>query len=144
MKGLMALIIGISLGTTALAEPITPARGTELRSTLMDTLRVFAIDELDAPIEFVVGSLRVDGDRAFASVSAQRPGGAPIDMLKTPFVQRNGADPNFNLSPDIQAFLHRKSGVWTITDIAVSPNDVWWYDPQFCTHFASVLPDQVC
>ena len=45
-----------------------PARGTELRRDLLDTVRVVAALDLSAPIEFVVREVRHDSGVAFASL----------------------------------------------------------------------------
>ena len=77
----LALVAALALPGAAQAWE-EPARGTELRADLMDALRPMAEWDLGAPVEFVVLDLRVAGDVAFASVMAQRPGGAPIVILQ--------------------------------------------------------------
>lgn len=61
-----------------------PARGSALRSDLMDAARPHAEWMLGAPVEFVVTELRVSGDLALAMLVPQRPGGGAIDVLRTP------------------------------------------------------------
>lgn len=94
----------------ALAAPETPAKGTALRSDLLDTLRVFAGYDLGPPVEFVVLYLQADGDRAFARVMAQRPGGAPIDLAATPMVKRDQIPIDLIDGPRMEAFLARGGG----------------------------------
>lgn len=121
----------------------TPAKGTGLRADLMDALRPIAEWQLGAPFEFVVTELRVSGDAAFASVTAQRPGGGRIDMATTPMARRNGYDPQTDSGPMVQALLRRSGPGWVPVEYAISPTDVWWAWDEYCPLWAAVLPE-VC
>lgn len=120
-----------------------PARGTPLRAALMDTLRPHAVAELGPPVEFVVRYLRVAQDMAFASVWAQRPGGAPIDMARTPIVAEGRHDPEFSDGPSLQALLQRRGGGWVVVRHEVGATEAWWADPTYCADWRPVIAD-VC
>lgn len=120
-----------------------PARGTPLRAAVLDAVRPLAAQDLGAPIEFVVDMLRVEGDRAFVAVRAQRPGGAPIDMAATPMARRGDYDPDFSEGPSVQALLVRTNGTWQTLHHATGATDAWWIDPEFCPGWRAVLTD-VC
>ncbi len=67
---------------------------------------------LGAPIELVVGGLCHNGDLAFAFLGPRRPGGRPIDMVKTSMARRDDWDVEL-LDGSAMQVLFRKSGnVW--------------------------------
>lgn len=136
-----------SLVTCTLASPLyawtEPARGSADRAKLMDALRPLAEWSLDAPIEFVVDDLRLQGDVAFAMVSPQRPGGKQIDLYKTPMVLRDGQDPQYMDGARIDALLQRSGNTWVAVHWAIGASDVWWADPAFCPEYDAVIPE-VC
>lgn len=136
-----------SLVTCTLASPLyawtEPARGSADRAKLMDALRPLAEWSLDAPIEFVVDDLRMQGDVAFAMVSPQRPGGKQIDLYKTPMVLRDGQDPQYMDGARIDALLQRSGNTWVAVHWAIGASDVWWADPAFCPEYGAVIPE-VC
>jgi hypothetical protein len=68
IAGLIALLAGATLPARAHAEVFTPPRGSELRADILDALRPTVADEIGGAIEFVVSSLRVQGNWAYASV----------------------------------------------------------------------------
>lgn len=118
-----------------------PARGTELRADLMDAIRPLAAWNLGDPVEFVVHQLRVEGDVAFASVIAQRPGGAAIDMLQTPMVHRNDLDPEIADGATIQALYQRQGRMWVPVQFAIGATDVWYSWDAYCPIWGPVLPE---
>ena len=65
MRLLLALLL--ILATPALAWD-TPARGTQLRSDLMNAIRPAVEADLGAPVIFVVQDLRYAGNVAFAAL----------------------------------------------------------------------------
>jgi len=137
LAALIALIAGPALGWEE------PARGTPLRAALLDAVRPLAVRDLGAPVEFVVHVLRVSGDRAFASVMAQRPGGVPIDMATTPMARRGNHDPDLSEGPTVQALLALSDGRWVSLHHATGATDAWWIDPLYCPGWGAVLSD-VC
>lgn len=145
MKGKI-VAFGISLICTSavLAEPTTPARGSDLRRDLLASVRVMAAYDLGAPVEFVVDSLEADEDRAFAMLSIQRPGGAAIDLSQSPMVSRDGIPPDLIDGAVMVAFLQQIGGHWYIDEYSIGATDVWWAGGEFCADYASMLPKQAC
>lgn len=144
-QGKMMRILMTFLACCALASPLyawqEPARGSADRARLMDALRPLAEWSLDAPIEFVVNDLRVQGDVAFAMVSPQRPGGKAIDLAETPLVLRDGQNPANMDGARIDALLKRAGGTWVAVHWAMGATDVWWSDPTFCPEYRAVIPE---
>ncbi len=126
MRKLMAIVVGLILlaGVAAAQSIYTPQRGTELRSTLMDTMRPYAEEVFGAPVEFVVNDLKVKGDHAYASVTAQRPGGIPIDLHKIP--AQDMVVFGINDYTGMNFFLRVVNGRWTVYAQAAFATDVWW------------------
>jgi hypothetical protein len=106
----------------------------------MDALRPMAEQVFDPPVEFVVRELRVAGDVAFASVVAQRPGGAAIDIQATPGWQL-GYFLHDAAWTSGQALLRRTGAVWTAAEIEFGATEVWWADPVLCAEFRAVTPE---
>ena len=120
---------------TAMAQAFkTPAKGSELRADLMDALRPLVAKELGQPIEFVVESLRVSGNAAFANVMPQRPGGGTI-------LNQNG-DEGFD-GVHTQALYLREGNQWVVMHMVIGATDAWWADPALCPEFSLVIPE-VC
>ncbi|MFZ7091527.1 hypothetical protein [Primorskyibacter sp. 2E233] len=94
-----------------------------------------------APVEFVIWDLRVDGDVAFASVMAQRPGGGVIDMAQTPAARREEIDPTVGDGATVQALLQKSGNVWVATHHAIGATDAWWFWDEFCPIWHSVIPE---
>ncbi|MCP3972403.1 MAG: hypothetical protein GY717_19175 [Rhodobacteraceae bacterium] len=137
------LLLAALLAASAANAWTEPQRGTQLRADLMSAIRPHIEWSLGAPVEFVVHDLRVQGDVAFASVWAQRPGGAPINMYATPAVRRNELDPSVGDGPSVQALLQRSGRVWVATHHAISATDVWYSWHEFCPLWHPVVPE-VC
>ena len=107
----------------------------------MDAIRPMAEWNLGAPVEFVVHQLRAQGDVAFASVIAQRPGGVTIDMLSTPIVQRGELDPEIADGATIQALYQRSGRMWVPVHFAIGATDVWYSWDAFCPVWGPVLTE---
>lgn len=145
MKGkICAILTCVLLAGHVCAEPFTPARGSAARDAILATARAIAGYDLGAPIEFVVDHMMVDGDVAFLSATAQRPGGVPIDLEKTPMVVRDGDPPSLIDGPVLVMFLKQVNGHWYIDDFSIGATDVWWIGDPFCKTFATVMPDYGC
>ena len=136
----LTLLAALGLPCAALAWE-EPARGTNLRADLMDAIRPHVAWDLGAPVEFVVWGLRVQGDAAFASLKAQRPGGADILMEETPAAQRGDLDPFAGDGATIQALLRREGRMWVAIHTAIGATDVWYDHPDFCPLWSGVLPE---
>jgi len=130
------LTIMLCLSATAAAAWYEPKRGTDERNALMDAARPVAEGDLGKPIEFVVDTLRVEGNVAFAMLSAQRPGGAPIDLAQTPLARRADIDHDAAGDPlQFQILYRRVQGVWIVAHWGAASTDVWWAGEPFCTEF---------
>lgn len=136
-------LLFLALADVAAAQGYAePHRGSADRSALMDALRPHAEELYGAPVQFVIGDLRVAGDVGFAAVGVQRPGGGQIDLTATPGWQSGYfmADAD-NLSGQV---LYRKSGgTWVAVYHVFGATDVWWADPRFCPTWGAVIPE-VC
>ncbi len=138
----LAVMIGLLAAPVPCEAWETPARGSELRGDLMDALRPHAEWILGAPVVFVVGDLRVDGDVAFGNLRPLRPGGREITRDEIPL--RPGRDNPFDWDGvQMQALFQRSGETWVAVHQVMGATDVWWADPQFCATWRSVIPE-VC
>ena len=140
MRGALVGVVLLTLAGPALAWE-TPARGTPLRTDLMDAIRPHAEWSLGAPVEFVVHELRVADDLAFAAVHAQRPGGGAIDLRQTPGYARGEIEPDFMDGSSMQALYQRAGDQWVAVLHALGATDVWFSDPALCPLWAPVLTE---
>ena len=137
----MFTVVFLILASGVRAEYSEPARGSELRATLMDALRPRIEWDLGAPVEFVVWDLRVAGDIAFFSGMAQRPGGGEIVMAATPGALRGELDPEVGDGATVQA-LYRLSGqTWVAVHIGISATDAWYSWEPICAEYRAVIPE---
>lgn len=135
---IVALLLAIGVQPARAYD--TPQRGSGLRADLMDAVRPIAEWQLGAPVEFVVHDLRVAGRVAFASLTAQRPGGGEIDMRRTPMVRRGDYDPEIGDGPTMQALLQKSGPGWVVVTYAIGPTDVWYAWDEYCPIWHAVLP----
>ncbi len=119
----------------------SPPRGTALRADLMDALRPIAEWTLGAPVQFVVNDIRVSGNVAFVSVTAQRPGGVPINIRNTPLVLRDKIEPDMIDGTNIQALLQKSGRMWVPVHQETGATDVWYAWPALCPVWGPVLPE---
>lgn len=117
-----------------------PARGTPTRAALMDAIRPTAEYLLGAPVEFVVYELRRSGDKAFAMVNAQRPGGVPIDPATTPAVIRGEMDTQQDVT-GAQVFYRLTGNGWIVEEATFGATDVWFATEPFCTRYRALISD---
>ena len=120
-----------------------PPRGSAERAAILDAVRPEAASYVDPPVEFLVGDLKVSGDRAFASLTAQRPGGVRIDLKNTPWGRRPDFDPVGDY-PGIEALLRRRNGRWTVAEFKFSWTEPPFTDRQHCSEWRAVLPRPWC
>jgi hypothetical protein len=140
MKWPLAVLFASVAGLAAAQSWYEPQRGSAERRGLMDALRPLAQEIFGAPVEFVVGRLRVSGNVAFASVVAQRPGGAAIDVARTP----GWVGGYFMHDADWtggQALFRRAGSRWVLADGGFGATDVWWSTPQYCAEFGPVIAE---
>lgn len=137
----LATLLLVAAAPLVLAQSyVEPARGTDLRRNLMNALRPVAEIYLGPPVEFLVSDLRVSGNVAFASVTAQRPGGGDIDMDETPWARQGSYDPDRD-RPALQALLLDRGDTWVVVEHLFSPADAWLSEPRLCAAWAPVLPE---
>lgn len=129
-----------ALAGMAQAEWSAPPRGSAERRAIMDAIRPRAEKLYGAPVEFMVGELRVSGDLAFAMVGVQRPGGGAIDLYATPG-WRAGAFMEDADNFSGQALLIRRGGRWTVKEITFGATDVWWSYGPICKIFRPVIAE---
>lgn len=142
MMRFLAVLALVLVGAQALAQShYEPARGSAERRALMDAIRPNAESVLGAPVEFVVGTLRVSGDVAFAMLRAQRPGGAAIDIRTTPVFAQGLYDPEGGDPRDIEALFVRQGNRWVVADWGSASTDVWWSYGPICQRFRPVIPE---
>lgn len=147
MRGkLWTLLTCCSFASAAIAEPVTPARGSVDRDDLLAIARTLTGYDLGGPIELVVDHMKVDGDRAFMKVQPQRPGGVPIDLAQTPTVLLRDDSPGFYDGTVLIAYLSRIEGNWYVYEYAIGSTDVWWVGNPYCSSlgFRSVMPANSC
>lgn len=118
-----------------------PQRGTATRSALMDALRPHIEWMLGAPVEFVVWDLRREGNIAFFSGWAQRPGGAEIDIATTPAARRGELDPEVGDGPTVQALYKLSGETWVAVHWGISATDLWYAWEPICAEFRVVIPE---
>lgn len=129
-----------SFGAAAQDYNGPPHRSAE-RTDLLDAVRPLAEWAFDPPVEFIVSEMRVSGDVAFLNVTAQRPGGASIDVTTSPIVLRDGDSPELVDGPHLQALLQKSGRVWVAVHHSVGATDVWYSADVFCAIWKPVLPE---
>jgi hypothetical protein len=127
-KRLLAAIsfcFALVLTTSAAAQSVfQPARGTQLRTQLLEAVRGVFETETNGSVEFVIRRLNVLGDWAFGDVQLRRPGGGQIDWRKTKYADDFVAgvfDPGGSFF-----LLHRAGTVWKVTEYSTGPTDIVW------------------
>lgn len=104
----------------------TPAPGSAERSALMDALRGAVEAELGGRAEFVVNTLRSDGEWAFAEVEPQWPGGRRIVAAETPLYR---AEPDWPFDGlHTEAIFRKVDGRWQVLHHSIGSTDVWWVE----------------
>lgn len=144
----LALTASLTTSMPALAQDWSePTRGSQTRKDLMDAIRPHAEWQLGAPVQFVVDTLRLSGDRALAFLSPQRPGGVPIDVTSVPAVLRGhwGVDSDGYLEDmdgvSIMALLVKSGDTWVAQHFSVGATDLWISDPEICADYITVMSD---
>ena len=139
---LVAAGVGLLAASVQAQSAYEPERGSKERTQILDAVRIPAVETFGAPVEFVVHDLTVFGDRAYALLVAQRPGGKEIDMASTPDARKYGYDPE--REPSTYSLLERKRNQWTVAAFVVSATDVPFYGHPYCETWSEVLPKTWC
>jgi hypothetical protein len=127
--------------TTTAQSYFEPNRGSETRAALMDAIRPHIEWELGQPIEFVVNQLRVSGAVGYASLSPQRPGGAQIDLWRTPGTIRGTLDPNFMDGAAVIVLYEKRRNTWVAVHHSIGATDVWFMGNEYCAYYGAVIPE---
>lgn len=116
--------------------------GSELRSSILNAVRPVAEDAYGPPVEFIVGTMRVQGDLAFVELNAQRPGGLPIDETTTPLFVQLGGSEGWNAAGDnlvVSGFLKLQGSEWNAYDIVIGASEAWWVGN--CSGLERLMPE---
>ena len=100
-----------------------PARGSPVRTGIVDGLRPFAERDLGPPVLFNISTLSVEGHWAFISARPVRSDGSPVDWSRTRFARQKAAD---MMSDVILALLTTDGQTWRVVEYALGPTDVAW------------------
>jgi hypothetical protein len=136
-----ALCLALALAAAPAAAWEEPARGTPLRTALLDAIRPHLEWALGAPVELTVWDLRRDGGVAFFSGMAQRPGGKEIDIATTPAARRGELDPEVGDGATVQALYKLSGQTWVAVHWAISATDVWYAYEPLCAEYRAVIPE---
>lgn len=140
---LRSLIVFTALISANVAQAWTePARGTQLRSDLMNSIRPVVAIDLRPPVQFVVSDLRHEGDVAFGVLQPQRPGGGEIAFSETRYPEQ-GLEPIDFDGLRVDVLWQKIAGRWYVIDYSIGATDAWYSDPRLCATFRAVLPE-VC
>ncbi|MBU2865562.1 hypothetical protein [Pacificibacter marinus] len=144
----LPLIACLTTPLPALAQDWSePTRGSKVRQDLMDAIRPHAEWQLGAPVQFVVDTLRLSGDRALAFLSPKRPGGGPIDVTTVPAVLRGDwrVDGDGYLEDmdglSIMALLVKSGDTWVAQHFSIGATDLWISAPDICADYIIVMSD---
>lgn len=141
MRILAALFLLLASANAAAAQYYEPDRGSDERKAMLDAARIYAEDELGAPVEFLVYELRSDGEVGFANLVAQRPGGGAIDLDATPGAKRGSLVPSEMDGTAMQALMRRSGRKWVSVNWAIGATDVWFSYAPYCRRYSSVIPE---
>lgn len=127
MMSLLLLAAVPTCSSLVRAEPATGSvrtigKSDPLRKPLLDALRGPIENDLGQPVQFVVGTLRVQGAWAFVIATPQTKTGQPIDYSRTHYAQAI-ADGVFD-GGTVFALLKSDPGAWSVKDFVIGPTDV--------------------
>ena len=97
-------------------------RGDPDRKAVLNALRPAIEAQMRGPVEFVVSSITVENDWAFAVVEPQRPGGRRINPANTAFSNTFEYMDGFTTFALLK-FQYRR---WNLVDHVIGPTDVAW------------------
>ncbi len=117
------MLVCAALAGSAYAQTVTPPHGSALRTAVLDAVRPMVEAEVGAPVEFVVGDMRVLGEWALVSLTPQRPGGGAIEYLYTRY---QTAWENDMFGYTVSALLRRTPKGWLVYEYDLGATDVPW------------------
>ncbi|WP_151719891.1 hypothetical protein [Gemmobacter serpentinus] len=116
-----------------------PERGSAERKAMLDAIRPIAEWNLGPPVEFVVQDLMVEGSYGWASLLAQRPGGAAIALDQAPMVARDDMAEDLidrvDGHPTLQVMLQKSGETWVAVNWAIGATDVWYAGEPYCAQW---------
>ena len=112
-----------------------PLKGDPERQALLDLVRRNVEDQLGRPVEFLVETLRVKDDWAFAILQPVRVGGGVIDMDDTRLKDSEQAFDGLRT----EVIWRKTGGEWTLGQYALGATDLW-YEPYCDTAPAGLIP----
>ena len=92
-------------------------------------------------MEFIVEEMRVTRDLAFAQLTAQRPGGAAIDLAYTPMAFHGMVDVTDRDGPRLDVLYKRSGGQWVPVLYEIGATEAWWVWQPVCEDFYAVIAD---
>ena len=132
----------LSLAAPVSAAPREVPVGDPLRAVLLDAIRPDAEEVLGPPVLFRVLEIAVDGDRAFARLYGERPGGVAIDLATTPAVVDWGWSLDLFDGPRFEVFYHF-TDEWTVERWEVGATDAWWFGYD-CANYGQFYEMRAC
>ena len=99
-----------------------PAPGSPQRRAILDALRPAIEQRLEAPVEFVVRTMRVQDGWALVIADPQRPGGDRIPPER--YYPGEALEMMDGLT--VNGVLRFQGGGWRLVDHAIGPTDVWY------------------
>ena len=102
-----------------------PPQGSPERTAILNGLRPMVTSEVGAPIEFVVGTIRVVGEWAFVEAKPQRPGGGEIFYSYTRYQTAWDAGA---FDDSVTALLRETPAGWLVYEYNLGATDVVWMD----------------
>ncbi|MCC6983437.1 MAG: hypothetical protein IT535_09220 [Bauldia sp.] len=102
-----------------------PPQGSPERAAILNGLRPMVIAEVGAPVEFVVGTIRVVGEWAFVEARPQRPGGGEIFYIYTRYQAAVDAGA---FDDSVIALLRQTPAGWLVYEYVLGATDVAWIE----------------
>ena len=129
---LLSLLLAGPIAPAAEPSPVAVVQGAvrgvpvgdPQRRVLLDTIRPAIEGHIHQPVQFVVDTLRIQGEWAFYAGRIQQPNGRPIDFSRTPYAE--AIEEGFFDGPTTYALLRRTGGRWRLVDWVVGPTDVYY------------------
>ena len=117
-KFLATILTLVLLANLSLAAQIhQPGRGSPERRAILEAIRSSIETQMNGPVEFVITTIKSDGEWALVIAEPQRPGGAAIDAEETTFAGKS--DEMDGLT--VYALARKQDGDWShVTDIVGS------------------------
>ena len=125
MQGLritVTLVAMMAAASAALAAPVDVAKSDPLRKVLLDAMRPTVEDDVGVPVQFVVQTLRVEGDWAYFAGTPQLKNGQPIDFEQTHYAEAIAE--GFFDGPFLQVLLENVGDDWTVVGYDIGATDV--------------------